>query len=161
MSDIAIRGATNGGPTIADVLEAIRASHKDSQRAVGRVASHLESEQGHVDKILKDHFSEASSRDERIRKLEATAAACPGVLDQHKSSVLEAHYDFHNKYVASVAGQQLVQVRRASDPPGEDHESDRRTYLMWVIGSKVSYIAFAALIVLVTVAINYVVYGRP
>ena len=56
MADIAIRSATNGGPGIVDVLEAIRASHTETKH------------------VLSAHFTEARERDARLAKLETAAA---------------------------------------------------------------------------------------
>ena len=143
MADIAIRSATNGGPGIVDVLEAIRASHTETKR------------------VLSAHFTEAKARDQRIADLEAASSSCPVILEQHKRDIIDAHRDFHSKYVDSLVVPLIGVARRKGDPEDANWESDRRTYLMWIIGSKIGYVALAVLVALIVMVGNYLVLGRP
>ena len=162
MADIAIRSATNGGPGIVDVLEAIRASHEDARKATGRIASHLDSEAGKIDRTLQEHFTEARERDARLAKLETAAAACPALIAEGRRETDAEHKAFHKEYLATLVLPSLMAApKRRDDPEGENFEGDRRTYLMWVIGSKIGYVALAVLVALIVMVGNYLVLGRP
>ena len=144
MADIAIRSATNGGPGIVDVLEAIRASHTETKR------------------VLSAHFTEARERDARLAKLETAAAACPALISEGRRDTDAEHKAFHKEYLATLVLPSLMAApKRRDDPEGENFEGDRSTYLMWVIGSKIGYVALAVLVALIVMVGNYLFLGRP
>lgn len=66
MQDIAVRSARNGGPGIADVLDALVALDKDSVQAHQETYSRFD----RVEEAFRAHCSEGQERDRRITKLE-------------------------------------------------------------------------------------------
>jgi hypothetical protein len=180
MQAIATRAAANGGPSPQDLLEAMSAGHEAAQEAaaelatelakerndvalqLGRISSHLESEAGHIDAALRAHFKEAASRDERLLKLELAASACPALVATAKRDVIDEHKAFHKEYLATLTAVPVLGLeRRKTDAPGESYEDARRTYLMWVVGSKVGYVALAVLVAILVMAGNYIFFGHP
>ena len=164
MQAIALRSASNGGPTIQDVLEALVAKAEDDDE------QHVESMQALEEskRVMEKHCKEAEVRDRRISELAAWQEEwerdCPRRLQRAVEEADTAHGKRHDEYVASLT----AEPRRAGDPKTADHrderrsgEQDRQVWLMWLVGSKVGYILIAVIITAINVLLNYVWFGHP
>ena len=157
MQDIAVRSTKNGGPGIADVLEALVAKAEDDDEQHEESLAALRGNRV----MLEQHLREASVRDDRLEAIEEKIAKseveCPARV---KAAIQAEHEKRHSDYVAS-----LVKPRRKGDPNGRDYRKDReesrQVWLMWMIGSKVTYILMAVIITILNIGIHYVLMGEP
>jgi hypothetical protein len=101
MQDIAIRSAENGGPTIKDVLTAMRASHTDAQETAALLAEKVESAAR-----LRE-----SEREDLHAWQESQAARCAA---EHKKL-------FEQEFSAAARRRE---PRRSDDAPGVDYRPD-------------------------------------
>jgi len=142
VQDIAMRTAGNGGPTTRDLLAALVAANNDSESrheaitaaftrhisdeeiALERITSHLESESGHIAKMvrstMKDHADHMDTPMMlRIEALAASHEQMQAVVDDRGARIEQAK----KEVIAEILREQ--RPRRKSDPDGEDHVNDR------------------------------------
>lgn len=150
MREIAASSASNGGPTIKDVLEALAASHEDSERRLqvmhDALRTHLEE---HIDRI-----------DERLAAMPASIKAeiCAEYLAKYQTH-LETHHAASPRRSSDPGGQDWRGDRVASEPLSR--EMDRQHWLMWLVGSKAGTLAVAVLTATLIICVNLLIYGRP
>jgi len=189
MSDIAIRGAKNGGPTLQDVLIALQAQAQDADDTASILAAKVEEmasvlsesvfahyKRNHdgIDRLSNDLALAVSERKADVSGLASELSAIHKIVDDRgariekaKKEVTAEHIDFHNKYIAEVAAS-----KRKTDPDKTSFESKRRPLVMHSDSDialneemrtsfKVGRYVLAALIVIaMTVAANYFVLYR-
>lgn len=149
--------------TIDDVFEVILAladdtdeNHEESVQADKRAEKAVIQMQ----KLLGAHCVEAQVRDSRIDELEAAVGSCP---DRWEAS----HKVTHAAHLAELH----AKPRRENDPPDSEFLEKRETAfpatesfetrVMWWIGGKVYYFIMAVLIIVITIALNYIWFGKP
>jgi hemerythrin len=155
--DILRRTAANGGPKPLDILEALQG-----------LADDMDEKHDEVVGIVNKHLKEALVRDDRIGKMEAKIARqeehCPGVIENAINEAVKRskseHSETHKAYVASMATPRRKDDAKAKDYRKEREES-RQVWLMWMVGSKVSYIIIAVLITALNLGIHYLLMGEP
>ena len=155
--------ARGGEPSTTDIITVITASHEDAEegrefitKQMARIVSHLESEQGHIEKALEEHFKEAAERDERIALMGLKLEACP-------MEIRDEHLGLHAEHMAE---HHAPQSSRAGDPVDADFSDLRseevfRTRFMWATGAKMTNVLLVVLGGVVMLVINLLIFGRP
>lgn len=162
--DILKRTVGNGGPTPLDLLDALQGLADDMDD------KHTENV-GSIDELkttVAKHLDEAAVRDRRIRGLEAKVIRweeeCPvrleAVIETAVARSEAKHQDHHNKYLSSI-----TKPRRKDDAGGKDYRKDReesrQVWLMWMVGSKVTYVLLAVIVTALNFAVHYLLMGEP
>ena len=118
--------------------------------------------------IIAQHLKEAGVRDTRLLavegKMERWESECPARLEAVIETAVERseakHEHRHSAYVSSINT-----PRRKNDPRSKDYRKDReesrQVWLMWMVGSKVSYILIAVLITALNILMHYLLMGEP
>jgi len=157
MQDIAVRSTKNGGPGIADVLEALVAKAEDDDEQHEESLAAIKGNRV----MMEQHLREAAHRDERLEAIEEKIARSEAECPARVKAAIQAEHELrHSAYVAS-----LVKPRRKSDPDDKDYRHDReeskQVWLMWMIGSKMTYILMAVIITILNLGIHYLLMGEP
>lgn len=163
--EILKRTVGNGGPQALDILTALGALAEDTDETAIKLAAKVEVQ--HTEslaaieanrQVLISHCAEANVRDERISVLEEWRH------DQVKhceDRVMKLIGDEHEgRHSAHMAAEHPV-PRRSEDPEDADYSSDRRVWLMWSIGSRLTNILVAALTAATVLLVNWLATGRP
>jgi len=118
----------------------------------------LKSGQLRQHELLEDHCVEANVRDERITVLEAwrheQATTC---VERVKKLISEEHSERHESHMKT----DHLLPRRCDDPDESDYSGDRRVWLMWSIGSRLTNILVAALTATAVLVVQWLVTGNP
>jgi hypothetical protein len=152
--EILKRTAGNGGPSNTDILIAMSALAQDGDD------QHQESitESKAIRSLLGAHCEEAGVRDDRIAKLEHWKD------DQSKHCVERVKQliaDEHRMVHAAHMDADHRAPRRRGDEKDTDFSGDRRVWLMWTVGSRVTNILVAAITALIVMGLSYLFFGAP
>jgi len=108
--------------------------------------------------LIEDFGNAGKDRERRLAKLETwqvdTSSTC---VERVKKLIHEEHDVRHEKHMAEMH----PIPRRKDDPEDADYSGDRRVWLMWNIGSRITNILFATLGAAIVVLINYLATGKP
>lgn len=145
----------NGDPLqLTDVVELALAIDEDANMRHDEAVTEVRETR----RLLTEHCAEADVRDERICALEAWRTEQATTCEKRVRELIEAeHAERHGKHME--ADHRLP--RRSGDPEDADYSGDRRVWLMWSIGSKVTNIGIAVVTAAAVMLVSYILFGTP
>lgn len=145
----------NGDPLqITDVVELALAIDEDANVRHDEAVAEVR-ETRH---LLTEHCAEADVRDERICALEAWRTEQATTCERRVRELIETeHAERHRKHM----DEEHRLPRREGDPADADFTGDRRVWLMWSVGSKVTNVLIAVLTAAAVMLVSYVIFGTP
>lgn len=150
--EILRRKAGNGGPDNSDILQAMSALAQDGDDQHAESIAEIKD----LRTVLATHFEQAAVRDRRLDRAEAWQRSWEkGCPERMRKAISEAMDPLLREHETNHP------PRRRSDPKDADYTGDRRVWLMWTIGSRVTNILIAVVTAIIIMALSYLLFGSP
>ncbi len=144
--------------TATDAVELALAIDEDAIAREQRIIASSKERHNETVTILESHCAEALLRDERITVLEKWRHEQATTCERRVRDLITSEHSVRHEAHMS---EEHRMPRREGDPEETDYTGDRRVWVMWNVGSKVTNVLISIITAAIVMLVSYLFFGAP